>query len=47
VNHFHEKLLLLADRMSTPTGLRIGRARHAVLERFLADFHAEWDGVDE
>lgn len=46
VNHFHEKLLLLADRMSTPTGLRIGRRRHEVMERFLADFHAEWDGED-
>jgi uncharacterized protein len=43
INHFAEKLLLLADRMQTPTGRRLARARHAFVERFLEQFLAEWD----
>lgn len=44
VNHFHEKLLLLGDRMTTDTGRRIAAERIAYMEEFLARFHAEWDG---
>jgi uncharacterized protein len=44
LNHFTEKLLLLKDRMQTATGRRLAEARHQVLERFLADFLAEWHG---
>jgi uncharacterized protein len=44
VGHFHEKLLLLRDRMNTPSGRRIADARHAYLETFLAEFHREWSG---
>jgi uncharacterized protein len=47
INHFHEKLLLLADRMNTASARRIARARHRFMERFLDRFHAEWDGRDE
>jgi uncharacterized protein len=42
VNHFHEKLLLLKDRMNTPTGRALAEARHAFMEQFLAQFDDEW-----
>jgi uncharacterized protein len=44
INHFHEKLLLLRERMNTPSGRRLAEARHAYLEAFLAEFHREWEG---
>lgn len=44
INHFHEKLLLLRDRMNTPTARRIADQRHQYMEDFLEQFHREWDG---
>lgn len=44
LNHFYEKLLLLADRMQTVTGRRLARQRHRFLEQFLEQFLAEWEG---
>ena len=44
VNHFHEKLLLLKDRMFTETGKRLAERRHSYMESFLEEFHHEWDG---
>lgn len=46
INHFHEKLLLLKDRLNTPTARRIAAGRHAFMEEFLDRFHAEWKGTD-
>lgn len=43
INHFHEKLLLLKDRMNTATGKQIARQRHEFLESFLNQFKAEWN----
>jgi uncharacterized protein len=44
LNHFYEKLLLLKDRMSTPTARRLAAARHTYVEQFLTQFLAEWSG---
>ncbi len=44
INHFHEKLLLLAGRMNTSTGKRLATERQRFMERFLEQFHAEWEG---
>ncbi len=44
INHFDEKLLLLRDRMITPTAQRIANHRHRVMETFLKEFFAEWSG---
>lgn len=44
VHHFYEKILLLKDRMNTHAGRRIAEQRHAFLEKYLQQFHAEWNG---
>jgi len=44
INHFHEKLLLLKERMQTRTGRAIAAQRHAFMESYLQQFHAEWEG---
>lgn len=44
INHFYEKLLLLQERMHTPTARHIAAARHAFMEQFLQQFLAEWEG---
>lgn len=44
INHFYEKLLLLKDRMFTKTGKEMAQQRHKIMEEFLKEFLAEWDG---
>lgn len=46
INHFYEKLLLLKDRMNTPTAQRIAEQRHNLMEQFLQKFFQEQQGED-
>lgn len=47
INHFHEKLLLLKDRMQTEAGRREAAQRHEFMEQFLERFHQEWNGESQ
>lgn len=44
IHHSCEKLLLLGNRMNTPTGKSLAAQRHQVMEGFLRQFYEEWEG---
>ncbi len=46
INHFHEKLFLLRDRLHTAAAKRIADSRHQYMEDFVERFLAEWEGRD-
>jgi uncharacterized protein len=43
INHFHEKLLLLQDRLHTPSAKAIGEKRHRLMQDFVDAFYEEWN----
>ncbi len=45
LNHFYEKLLLLKDRMHTPTARKLAESRHQYMEQFIRQFLDEWEGI--
>ncbi|WP_308637236.1 HD domain-containing protein [Paenibacillus silvisoli] len=47
INHFHEKLLKLKDRINTASAKRIAEERHRYMAEYVERFMAEWDGADD
>ena len=45
VNHFHEKLLLLKDRINTGPGKKLAQERHDYMVDFLKTFEKEWNVI--
>lgn len=43
INHFYEKILLIKDKLNTPTARKIAEHRHTFLEQYLEEFFKEWE----
>ena len=43
LNHFHEKLFLLKDRMNTASGRAMAEERHRYMMEFVDRFLHEWN----
>jgi uncharacterized protein len=43
LNHFHEKLFLLKDKLNTNSAKKIAEERHAFMENFVSQFLQEWN----
>jgi uncharacterized protein len=43
INHFYEKLLILKNRINTPTAKTLAEKRHQYMVDFLNHFFMEWD----
>ncbi|MFD1956351.1 HD domain-containing protein [Paenibacillus thailandensis] len=44
INHFHEKLLKLKDRINTASARIIAEERHRYMEQYVERFYKEWEG---
>jgi uncharacterized protein len=44
INHFHEKLFLLKDRMNTVSAKKMANERHLFMKEYVERFLKEWDG---
>ncbi|WP_082472176.1 HD domain-containing protein [Paenibacillus bovis] len=45
INHFHEKLLKLKDRINTPAAREIAEERHQYMQDYVDRFYREWNGI--
>jgi uncharacterized protein len=43
INHFHEKLLLLKDRLHTASAKELGESRHRLMADFVDAFYRDWN----
>lgn len=46
IDHFHEKLLKIKERLNTSTAKKLAEDRHEFLENFLSQFLKEWEVKD-